>query len=282
MNDAERYVFDLYGYIHIPALLTPGETHSLYAAAQALVQDAQNCRNRTAHWLVPRFNLDCWQSPEHGYFSLADPETGQIVIIDDFWLYPEAFDMLIGHERTMTYIRRIVQGPVSLNNSQMLVRAHGHTSGSHGGCPGGHGPKYRYQVVNGEIDCMMVRMVYFLHDVPIEQGPMCFAPGSHRGVFPMPCPGVSLEEEPGMIPVPVKAGDALLFTEACRHGGYTNRTDRTRLTLHVGYGPAFMPSQNIATMDEAPYVTDAFFSRLRPDQRALLARPDHRRIKPPG
>lgn len=280
MNDAERYLFDLYGYIHIPAMLTPHETQTLFEAAQALVHDAVACRDRTPHWRVPRFNLDCWQSPQYGYFALATPDTGHLVIIDDFWLYPDAFDLLIAHEQTMAYIRRIIQGPMSINNSQMLVRAPGHTSGSHQGFPAGHSPKYRYQVINGEIDCMMVRIVYFLHDVPLDQGPMCFVPGSHRGAFPMPSPGVPLEQEPGMLPVPVQAGDVLLFTEACRHGGYTNRTDRTRLTLHVGYGPAFMPSQNIATMDEPPYVTKALLARLRPEQQALLLRPDHRQSSP--
>jgi hypothetical protein len=276
MNDVEQYLFDLYGYIHIPQMFDPEETKRLYEAAQALVADAESCRNRTPHSAIPRFHVDCWQNPEYGYFALADLRTDQLYIIDDFWLYPDAFDGLIGHERTMTYIRRIIQGSVGLNNSQMLVRPTGHVSGSHQGFPGGHSPKYRYQVVNGRIDCMMSRIVYFLHDVPLEQGPMCFVPGSHRGVFPMPSPGVSLEEEPGMIPVPVRAGDAILFTEACRHGGYMNRMSRTRLTLHVGYGPAFMPSQNIATMDEEPYVTEALLSRLRPEQQALLLRPDRR------
>lgn len=276
MNDSERYLFDLQGYVHIPQLLSPEEAQVLYAAAQSLVRDAEACRDQKRYTLVG-FDLNCWQSPEHGYFGLSEPATGELVIIDDFWLYPSAFDFLIGHPRTMDYIRRIIQGRISINNSQMLVRRKGHTSGAHSGFPGGHSSKYRYTVLNGQIDCMMSRIVYFLHDCPVEQGPMCFVPGSHRSAFPVPVNDASLEDEPGMVPVPVKAGDAILFTEAVRHGGYTNRTERTRLTLHIGYGPSFQPSQNIATMDEPPLLTDALRERLNPDQQALLARPDHRK-----
>ena len=36
--------------------------------------------------------------------------------------------------------------------------------------------------------------------------------------------------------------------------------DSTRYTLHVGYGPHFMKSQNIGTMDEDPNVTEPSFS----------------------
>ena len=48
------------------------------------------------------------------------------------------------------------------------------------------------------------------------------------------------DEEPGMVGLPVRAGDAVLFTENLRHGGLTNRSEQPRKTLHVGYGPVWM------------------------------------------
>ena len=65
-----------------------------------------------------------------------------------------------------------------------------------------------------------------------------------------------------MIGLPVKAGDAILFTENLRHGGFINRSQQTRKTLHVGYGPHWMMSQNIATMDEPPFITEETRARL--------------------
>ncbi len=55
-----------------------------------------------------------------------------------------------------------------------------------------------------------------------------------------------------MTPVEVKAGDAILFTENLRHGGVPNLSGQVRKTLHVGYGPFWLKSQNIATIDQDP------------------------------
>ena len=73
-----------------------------------------------------------------------------------------------------------------------------------------------------------------------------------------------------MIGLEVKAGDAILFTENLRHGGFTNRSEQTRKTLHVGYGPYWMMSQNIATMDEKQHITPETLSRLTKAQRDLF------------
>ena len=194
-------------------------------------------------------------------------------MVEDFWLYPDAFDFLVGHERTMRYISRIVQDDIGINNSEMRVRCPGNASPMHMGVGTAQKPKYRYQVVDGRISCMMVRMVYFLHDVAPGDGPMCFVPGSHRGEVARPEPPAMPHQEAGNIGIPVKAGDAILFTEACRHGGLPISSDQQRYTLHVGYGPAHLQSQNISTMDEDINVTDALMARLDAGQRALLVRP---------
>ena len=84
--------------------------------------------------------------------------------------------------------------------------------------------KYRYVFNAKGIDCMMVRMIYFVHDVSAEEGAFCVVPGTHKSNYPSPYGRVPPEEEPGMIPLPVKAGDAILFTENLRHGGFVNHT----------------------------------------------------------
>ena len=129
--------------------------------------------------------------------------------------------------------------------------------------------KYRYAFTNGRIDCMMTRMVYFVHDVSSEQGAFCVVPASHKSNLKPPH-GHDPNSEPGMIGLDVKAGDAILFTENLRHGGLTNRSNQTRKTLHVGYGPKWMMSQNISTMDEPSYLSEATRARLSPEQLALF------------
>ena len=68
----------------------------------------------------------------------------------------------------------------------------------------------------------------------------------------------------------VNAGDAIFFTENVRHGGFTNRSNQVRKTLHVGYGPYWLMSQNHSTMDEPQFITQATFERLTDAQRNLF------------
>ena len=113
---------------------------------------------------------------------------------------------------------------------------------------------------------MMVHFIYFTHDVSDEGGAFCVVPGSHKSAFPCPY-ACSIDEEPGMIGLEVKTGDAILFTEALRHGGVTNHKNETRMTLHVGYGPYWMMSQNIATMDESLFINQKLGNVITPNKK---------------
>ena len=73
-----------------------------------------------------------------------------------------------------------------------------------------------------------------------------------------------------MVSLEAKAGDAIVFTENLRHGGVTNRSEQTRKTIHVGYGPYWLMSQNISTMDEPQNVLDRTMERYSAEQRALF------------
>ena len=113
---------------------------------------------------------------------------------------------------------------------------------------------------------MMVHFIYFTHDVSDEGGAFCVVPGSHKSAFPCPY-ACSIDEEPGMIGLEVKTRDAILFTEALRHGGVTNHKNETRMTLHIGYGPYWMMSQNIATMDESLFINQKLGNVIIPNKK---------------
>ena len=188
-------------------------------------------------------------------------------MIEDFWNADAAFHFLIDHEKTMNYISQIVQERATINNSEIRIRYSGNATGAHMGGP--MGTKYRYSFVGGKIDCMMVRMVYFVHDVGPGEGAFSVVPGTHKSNFPPPyyC---APDDEPGMIGLEVQAGDAILFTENLRHGGLINHSRQTRKTIHVGYGPAWMMSQNIATADELPHITQSTRDQLSQEQNNLF------------
>jgi len=266
MNDIEKYEFDRQGYIVIKGLLSKAESAQLLQAMNALEEHA------LAHIQAPPRKKSAWGqdyhfNPERGYYTWGERKEGKTLMVEDFWNADPAFDVLLDHPRTMDYIRTIVQGRIPINNSEIRIRYPGNATGTHMGGPIDH--KYRYAFTNGKIDCMMVRMVYFVHDVGLDQGPFCVVPSTHKSNFHSPYGG-NPDEEPGMIGLPVETGDAILFTEHLRHGGLTNRSSQTRKTLHVGYGPFWMMSQNIATMDEPPFITDGTRARLSEAQNNLF------------
>ena len=267
MNTIEQYEFDRVGYIVIPNFLTDEAVKVLSAAIDALEEHALAQADRPPD-KISAFGLEYRHDAERGYFASGAREHGNTLIIEDFFNADPTFDMLIDHAPTMAYINSIIQERPTINNCEIRIRYPGNQTGSHMGGPVGR--KHRYYYSARGIDCMMVRMVYFVHDVGPGQGEFCVVPATHKSSVASPYEGANPDTEPGMIGLPIKAGDAILFTENLRHGGLTNRSDQTRKTLHVGYGPYFMKSQNHSTMDEEPYILPGTFARLNDAQRLLF------------
>lgn len=275
MNPIEQYEFDRTGYLVLPNFLTPEQVSQLAAAVDKLEAHALAYKDLPPRLVAP-WGSDYHRNDEQGYHvTAADKSGGLTLLIEDFFNFDPAFDMLVNHVQTMAHIRAIIQERPTINNSELRVRYSGNFSGTHMGGP--ISPKYRYAFNSRGIDCMMVRMIYFVHDVDVDQGAFCVVPGTHKSNAPSPYGPVQPQEEPGMIPLPVRAGDAILFTENLRHGGFPNRSQQTRKTLHVGYGPFWMKSQNIATMEQDAFILPATHERYDEAQRKLFyARPEPR------
>lgn len=267
MNEIEQYEFDRLGYIVIEEMLTNDQVASLAAAVDRLEEHA------LAHVNLPPRKVSAWGAEYHasdalGYHVQGERAEGKTLIVEDFWNADPAFDVLANHERTMGYVRALVVPRPTVNNSEIRIRYTGNASGHHGGMRR-ENQKYDFSFRHGRMDCMMVRMIYFIHDNDAAGGAFTVVPGTHKSNLPCPY-DTNPDTEPGTVSLEVKAGDAILFTEALRHGGRTNLSAQTRKTLHVGYGPYWMQSQNISTMDEPPHITESTRQRWTPEQRALF------------
>ena len=267
MNEIETFEFDRQGYIVIEGLLTAAQFASLAAAVDDLEEHAlariDEPPRKTSGW-----GANYYANPERGYHANGERAEGKTLVVEDFWSADPAFDVLLDHPRTMDYVNGIVKERPTINNSEIRIRYKGNSTGCHGGTVNAS-QKYRYSYTERGIDCMMVRMVYFIHDCSNEQGAFCVVPGTHKTNLPSPHSN-NPDEDPNMIGLEVKAGDAIFFTENLRHGGLINRSDQVRKTLHVGYGPYWLMSQNIATMDEQQHITPETFARLTEEQRDLF------------
>ena len=275
MNEHEQYEFDRTGYLVLPDFLSLAQVAQLADAVDRLEAHALAHKAHPPRLTAP-WGSEYHRNEEYGYHvNASDKSGGLTLLIEDFFNFDPAFDMLVNEPKTMAYIRALVQERPTINNSELRVRYSGNFSGTHMGGP--LSQKYRYAFNAQGIDCMMVRMIYFVHDVSAEEGAFCVVPGTHKSSLPSPYGRVPPHEEPGMIPLPVKAGDAILFTENLRHGGFPNQSQQTRKTLHVGYGPFWMKSQNIATMEQDAFILPATYDRYDADQRMLFyARPGSR------
>lgn len=143
---------------------------------QAIAQESDTCM--FAYLLL--------QANHAGGNGLEVDGNGRSTIIEDYFNADTAFDVLVDHPKTMAYITEIIQDRPTINNSEIRLRYPGNRSDSHQ--PGGQqlGPptgKYQYQMNNGTIDCKMVRIIYFIHDVKNEDGAFCVTPGE---VLPHP------------------------------------------------------------------------------------------------
>ncbi|MBA3685314.1 MAG: phytanoyl-CoA dioxygenase family protein [Planctomycetes bacterium] len=266
MDDRQRYLFDLNGFLHIPALLASDQASALLAASERLERRVAGRWPVLPHrrgWMGMEGRVD----PDDGIYIYGGGGPGGTWVVEDFWNADPTFHLLLDHAPTLAITRATIRGRVTVNNAELRVRYPGNHTGAHMGGP--IDAKYAYRHDARGFDCMMTRMIYLLHDVGPDDGPFCVVPGSHKAAYPPP--GAALpEEEPGMIAITGKAGDAIYFTEALRHGGFVNRGSRTRRTLHVGYGPAWLRSQHFGSMDEPQVVGERAWAALTGAQRELF------------
>ena len=111
---------------------------------------------------------------------------------------------------------------------------------------------------------------YYLVDVPEELGPTMVVPGSHRsGRSPLIEDGTPPQwRGRGPIAATLKAGDCLLYSNACWHSGSPNRTDRHRLSVVVGYTRRFVAQRFYPFLNYN--LSRDILDRCTPRQRELL------------
>ena len=284
MTPNEKYLFDLNGFLLVKRLLDDLEVNEFRTAVDDLesyVQQHIDAEPQLGGFSDIRYRF----SEEHECFSYKSASGGGLqFVVDDFLNASSAFDKLVGHPATMKYVEELGSGPFRIGNSEIRYRYRSNTTPSHMG--GNMDARNRYEFVGRSIydanmqkrlvrdfDLLAVRFLYALHDIPVENGPLCVVPGSHKSNYFSPYSDDDPTNEPGMIPIPMKAGDALIFTENLRHGGFPNLLDTPRKTLHLMFAPAWVGSQSPIHWNDHVHVSQRAWDRYTPTQRALLPPP---------
>ena len=251
MNDHEKYLFDLRGYIVVKNALTAGQVEDLSARLEA----HRKAKGRLGSDRTI-FGADAgpaWSAP-----SLLEWGGTYIDLIDLPTIAPYLETLLgTGYRLDHDYINVInAEHP-----SQLYL---------HGGGQGAGGPRdvvgptdggqcfYRYN--NGQFFNGLLTVAFELNDVTASSGGFACVAGSHKVNFALP-PEWRISKKQADIPpcvhrVTAQAGDAIIFTEACAHGtvpwegGDERRTVFYKYCPHaVAWGPCYYNADHYGDPD---------------------------------
>lgn len=227
MNEEERYLFDLHGYVVLRGVLDAGEVRAANAAI-----DAERGR------IAPRAT-----SLAEGADALRG--SGRRHEATDLlaWSPPRRAPLvsLLAHPRLTPILHALVGNGFRLDHAPLLVCTPTGTEGHllHGGSGPHFDPSQYYLVQNHQIHCALLMVEWALTDVGPDDGGLCVIPGSHKSAFACPREIRRLEHRRDCVrPVPVRAGDVVVFTEALTHGTLPWRAPTERRAMLLRYAPA--------------------------------------------
>lgn len=242
MNDNEKYLYDLQGYITVLNALDADQLRRLNEAVDEHI------------------NAECPADMQtHRFFDTIDWGGVLLELIDNSRVAPH-LDTTIGEDKYR--IDHVYLDVIRAGKGPIGTRLHG------GATPFRASQYYRFeqkQMHNG-----LSVVAYNLHDVGPMDGGFGAVPGSHKSNYPFPDEWKEMDElQPIVQRVTGPAGAAVVFTEALAHGTLPWTADHERRTLFFKYSP-YSISWN------ARYYKADDYEGLRDGQRAILEPPNDR------
>ena len=266
MTDEERYFFDLCGYLIVPEALSPQEVHDLNDAIDAN-QDKLTSQQTSLAFGSPKLAGTSRRKKLSNLFTMPPP-------------WGQAFRSLLAHPRINPYLNEILGPGFRLDHAHtVLVQETGCEGFTlHGSTGPSFDPNQYYIVRDRKMHNGLTVVAWQTMDVKASDGGFCLVPGSHKSNFPMPAALCRNELYPELIkPIAMKAGDAVIFTEAVLHGTLPWTSPQPRRTILSRYTAA-----NLAYV---PYRFDqtlaAVAGELTDTQRAVLEPPYHQHLDRP-
>ena len=267
MDAYEKYFFDINGYVVVEDMLTAAEVAALN---EAIDHNPDQIQLREGEQLLSG------AAKQHG--GRAAPNLkgthgrGDIMNILNWpqpWCQP--FRDLLSHPRALRYMLELIGDGFRYGNANGISM----TAGAEGFLfHGGGSPRssYFYNFQDGRMWNGLMAICYQLSDVNPGDGGYACIPGSHRANYPCPEDVRRLEAHPEWFKhLPLKAGSALVFTEALTHGTLPWKGSHERRTLLYRYGTGHMVYGSGPGVHPGGY--ESFKNELTPLQRALMEPP---------
>ena len=219
VNEEQKYLFDLRGYLVIENALTQETVGELNQAAER-IEDIEP---------------SAYPPPVERGKEMTDEELYLSNILEG----DPAFLPLIDLPGIVDIVESVTPGAFRLNHTYMVSRKRGGYTYLHMGGTPIH-PKAMYFVAGGEIVSTLTKVVFPLLGTEPDDGCFAVIPGSHKSSFVRPW-GPHPDENPPLEPVRARPGDAIIFTEALAHGSLVNHSGRARRTVFFCYSVGYMP-----------------------------------------
>ena len=167
VTDAERFLFDLRGFLILPGVLSVAEC-AAFNARLAQLESRQ---------YEDRF-LDA-NGPDRPGRPTKELNLANQIRLNGLLRLDPIFDTLIDHPRVVPYLREFVEKPQLINTWSISKCPGAVHSGWHRGVPTSD-----YSYTNGEIRSRMFNTIYFLTDNGPDDGCVVALPGSHKSTTP--------------------------------------------------------------------------------------------------
>ena len=243
MNDKERYLFDLQGYLVIPNALTNKQVATLNKVLDQHIESECPPDMRT-HRFVPLFD------------------------------WSKDYRELIDNPVVVTYLSELLGTHFRLDHVYLdVIRSGKGPIGTslHGGSTPFRSDSY-FHFSDGQMYNGLSVVAYNLKDVGPNDGGFGCVPGSHKSNYSFPEDWKEMEElEPIVERVTGPAGTAIIFTEALTHGTLPWTASDERRTIFFKYSPS-----SIAW--SAHYFDPVDYPDLTDSQRGIIEGPNARYV----
>jgi ectoine hydroxylase-related dioxygenase (phytanoyl-CoA dioxygenase family) len=239
MNEDERYLFDLQGFLVVEDALDANQLTALNEILDRRIEDEVAADDHT-----------------HRFLDLLD------------WGKP--YQDLVDNPRIVDYLAELVGDPLRLDHVYLdIIRSGKGPIGTslHGGATPLH-PTHYYRHRNNTMRNGLFVVAYNLYDVKPGDGGFAAVPGSHKSHYVFPGHWKELDgsqDLPFVAKVTGRAGTAILFTEAMTHGTLPWHGQERR-TIFYKYSPPAVSWSN-------RYFNAADYPAMTERQKAMLAPP---------
>ena len=256
MNEIEKFLFDLQGFIVVRGFLSEDEVSALNDSFDANWDERGEAPGR------------------HSSGNMAGPLKRGLFSGMLTWEQPwcQPFRDLLAHRKLLPYLDTLMGRGWKLDHDAFMLTGVKGTEGLdiHGTTNVQFNGSRFYAYTNGRMRCGLIVVQYTLADADPGDGGLCVVPGSHKSNFVCPREIAHWEQHREVVyQVPLKAGDMVIFSENTLHGSLPWTAEHDRRALLYRYTPKYLH------LDGGTYdvVQPEWVSELTEVQRAVVEPP---------